>query len=364
MVRGALTLALGPALFGLGVFGFQQAAPDEEQAPREVKLGGVMTPKERFTARRVDLGRDMFAIRWTPDEGALFNERACMRCHMEPAIGGGRPPMAATVLMVPAPNTPGGTSNARRLRFKNGQAVSQILPENTTPRKSPALFGLGLLETIPDASLLAKADPSDKDGDGISGWMPRRKDGLGRFGWKSTFATLDSFVLDAFEVELGQQKHSPEAGDTRSIDQNQIDATTIFIRYLNAPPTIPRKGRGADLFRQLDCAKCHTPEWRTGPNSKFPELANRTIRPYTDMLLHHMGEGDLHDQGALDLREVRTPQLWGVSHVGPPYLHDESASTLEEAVLGHGGEGASSRDRFKALSASDRGELIRYLESL
>ncbi len=337
----------------------QEAEPEPE-----VRLGGVIQPEDRLTQRMVSLGRGMFATQWTPDEGTLFNERRCIRCHIEPAVGGVRPQSTPTVMMRWDTGSISGTSNARRFRWVGGKPVAEAVTDTVVRRKSQPLFGIGQLELIPDSALLALADPTDKDGNGISGRMPKVSDGWGRFGWKSSFATLDGFVRDAYRVELGMDLYDEKLGPDRTLDQNQLDATTLFLRYLKQPPTVPRKGRGAELFAQLNCGSCHTPEHVTGKNAKFPELSGRTIRPYTDLLLHEMGDGPLHGEGKIAPQEVRTPPLWGIGYMSGPYLHDESATTLDQAIRGHGGEASASKSAYEKLPEGEQAALVKFIESL
>jgi len=262
-----------------------------------------------------------------------------------------------------------------------------------SPRVAPAIFGLGLLEAIPAESVLALADPDDRDGDGISGRpnyvrdIRTGKSELGRFGWKATQPTVAHQILRAFIDDIGitspaypddgtvlrsvanATKHHPELKD------EQFDPLLYYTKLLAVPARrnwrdpIVRRGRA--IFRHIGCEGCHTSRFVTGEAEGYPELSNQTIRPYTDLLLHDMGEGlaDNRPDGLANSREWRTPPLWGIGLVQAVnghtfFLHDGRARDLEEAVLWHGGEAATAQNLYRRLRREDRRALIRFLESL
>lgn len=235
-----------------------------------------------------------------------------------------------------------------------------------SPRIPPTLIGMGLLEAISPTEILALADPDDDDGDGVSGrpaWISGpRGDRLGRFGWKAEQATLEEQVTAALAEDMGidATSESPE------IAPRHLERLITYLRLL-APPARrdadqPEVQRGERLFFDVGCAACHRPRLRTGPADQIPgppELASQQIHPYTDLLLHDMGE----DQ------EWRTPPLWGLGLLekvnGETYfLHDGRARTFEEAILWHDGEARMARDRFRSLVVSDRAALFLFLKSL
>lgn len=251
-------------------------------------------------------------------------------------------------------------------------------------RLAPQVIGVGLLEAIPDADLDAAADPDDADGDGISG---RRN--VGRFGWKAGVATVAEQVASAFHGDLGITSSlvpdmpcgptqtacaaSPDGGSPE-VEDDTFDRIVFYNRTLSVPAMrdheAPDVRRGATLFESIGCAACHTPTQRTGP-SDIDVLADQTFHPYTDLLLHDMGEEltDNRPEFRASAREWRTPPLWGLGlHErinGRRFLlHDGRARTIEEAILWHGGEGEASMLGFKALSAAERRQLLRFLESL
>ncbi|MEQ1746678.1 MAG: di-heme oxidoredictase family protein [Saprospiraceae bacterium] len=270
-----------------------------------------------------------------------------------------------------------------------GATFSKILP--------PANTGLGFLETVTDADLLALADPEDADGDGISGrpnWVelpaystPRpgalSQNGryIGRFGKKAAVYDLLQQTARAYNQDMGITSFY-EPFDTYSgheldpeVSNQTVQDVVFYLRTLKAPiprqANAPSTGAGKILFEQLGCAKCHTPVLRTGP-SPIAALAFREIQPYTDLLLHDMGT-DLDDgytEGLAKTAEWRTPALWGLglskNSQGGQYflLHDGRASSIEAAIGLHGGESSQSRAAFQALDAAQKNQLITFLESL
>lgn len=256
------------------------------------------------------------------------------------------------------------------------------------------LIGMGLLEAIPDDTILALADPNDADGDGISGrpnvvWNPATQQSeLGRFGWKSNVVQLDQQIAQAFHGDLGVTStlidfencaqgqdvcDETPSGGTHEVSNERLDAITLYLRLLAVPPARTGADRaalaGEEFFREFECSSCHTEELETG-DSPFTALANKTIRPYTDMLLHDLGfdmaddRPDFSASGA----EWRTAPLWGLGLVPVDddrgLLHDGRARTLEEAIVWHGGEAARSRALFMRADLSDRMALLAFLESL
>lgn len=270
-----------------------------------------------------------------------------------------------------------------------GASFSKLLP--------PANTGLGFLEIVPDAEILALADPDDLDGDGISGrpnWVdlpgylsPRpgaiAQHGkyIGRFGKKAAVYDLLQQTANAYNQDMGvTSTYAPF--DTYSgveidpeVPNKTVEDVVFYLRTLKAP--IARNTAKADvaagklLFEQSGCASCHTPTLRTGA-SRIAALEFREIAPYTDILLHDMGPelDDGYTEGSALSSEWRTPPLWGLglskNSQGGEYhlLHDGRANSIEAAILLHGGEGSGSRDRFKALSDAERRQLLAFLESL
>lgn len=266
-------------------------------------------------------------------------------------------------------------------------------------RHAPSLAGVGLLERIPEPAIEALADPEDADGDGVSGrvqrvWDPETSTKrLGRFGWKANQPTVRAQVAAAFVSDMGissplfpeqpctsAQTRCLEAphGNDRSgheISGELLELVTFFNASIGVPdrraPEDRRITRGGELFASIGCAACHTPHFETGSDPRYPHLAGQAIAPYTDLLLHDLGEGlaDGREEHEASGSEWRTAPLWGVGlaleiddAVG--FLHDARARTVEEAILWHGGEATRSRDRFAALDVGDRGAVLAFVESL
>ncbi|MCB9764090.1 MAG: thiol oxidoreductase [Alphaproteobacteria bacterium] len=271
------------------------------------------------------------------------------------------------------------------------------LPDDlrVSPRVAPAMIGLGLLEAIPEARLAALEDPDDADGDGISGRRQAAVDVLtgeavtGRFGWKAEQPTVAQQAAGAFAGDLGvtstlfpaddctpAQACPPESsGGDPEIEDHLLERVVLYSRAVAVPARRAWDDetvlRGKWLFGEVGCDGCHTPNHTTGDFAALPELGGQSIWPYTDLLLHDMGEGlsDERPSGVAEGREWRTAPLWGLGLVPTVnghsrYLHDGRARSLEEAILWHGGEAEAARDDFMALSAADRDAVLVFLEDL
>lgn len=266
----------------------------------------------------------------------------------------------------------------------------------TSPRVAPQMIGLGLLEAVPEADIVSRADPDDRDGDGISGRLNRVWDAgvgqttLGRFGWKANQPTIRQQTSSAFLGDIGiTTGDSPDQncgrtqtacldaldGGRPEIDDEDLAKVVLYASSLAVPamrsPDDPRVMAGAEVFREIGCAKCHTPEMRSGVHTTLHALSNQTFHPYTDLLLHDMGEGlaDRRPDFEATGSEWRTPPLWGIGlfetvNDHTYYLHDGRARNLTEAILWHGGEGEAAREAFRFLAAESREDLLRFLESL
>ncbi|WP_227267824.1 di-heme oxidoreductase family protein [Roseobacter weihaiensis] len=271
-----------------------------------------------------------------------------------------------------------------------------------SPRVAPQMIGLGLLEAIPAADILAKADPEDADGDGISGranivWSVEfDQPMLGRFGLKAGAPTVRHQSAGAFAGDIGISNplfpepwgecteaqadcraapHGDQDVRGLEVDDIGLDLVTFYSRNLGVPARRdvddPQVLRGKEIFNTTGCIACHTPSHVTHRLADRPEQSFQLIWPYTDMLLHDMGPGlaDNRPEARATGREWRTPPLWGIGLTeqvsGHTYfLHDGRARSLLEAVLWHGGEAQSHRDAVIEMDPSDRAALIRFLESL
>ena len=291
------------------------------------------------------------------------------------------------------------TADGTRVRLRHPSytftETYQPIPENVevSPRVAPAVFGLGLLEAIPEKVVLAYADEADIDRDGISGkpnfvWdVVAQRYAIGRFGWKANQPTLRQQVAAAYNDDMGittslfltensaGQPQLTEHGTTPEVSDEILDVVTFYVQTLAVPARRdvdnPQVKQGEQLFAQAQCASCHIPTLRTGVLTGVPSVSNQTIHPYTDMLLHDMGPGladnrpDFHASGS----EWRTPPLWGIGLIRrvnghTNFLHDGRARNLMEAILWHGGEAEASRQAVEQMSKTERNALIAFLESL
>jgi CxxC motif-containing protein (DUF1111 family) len=383
-------------------------------------LAGAAMADDRMSRT---IGKSLFERAWVPAPsstrandglGPLFNARACVSCH----VGLERMPVEVDAAGIV-------TSGNLVLRFsnRNGEAdpvygrqlqtaavpgvepEGRIAPSEKGPcpcnlsrgvaasdtsygaRLAPALRGLGLLEAVPEAAILERADPDDRNGDDISGRANvviahGGASRIGRFGWKASAASLSDMTETAFSIDLGlstpgrpapwgdcaerqsECRTAPHGGDWNE-PEITAELVTMIRDYLAsiAPPTQVNGAvdeAGARLFAGAGCAACHTPAL---PSPKG------IVNAYTDLLLHDMG--DELDGGATEpgvaSGEWKTPPLWGLSRIlasGAHFLHDGRAKTLEEAILAHGGEGSLSRSRYLALDRHERERLLAFLSSL
>ena len=272
-----------------------------------------------------------------------------------------------------------------------------------SPRAAPPMIGLGLLEAVHPADIVAGADPHDADGDGVSGRPSVVRDPdtgnerLGRFGWKASTASVREQSAKAFLADIGiSNPDAPgawgdcteaqvacrampsgvqgELGDTEAPDP-VLELVAFYAANLAVPARRdvgdPEVLRGKALFRSAGCASCHTPKFVTRRDAAGAEHRFQLIWPYTDLLLHDMGEGlaDHRPAGTATGREWRTAPLWGIGLTETVsghtfFLHDGRARGLLEAVLWHGGEGQASRDAVVAMRPAERRALLRFLNSL
>ena len=268
-----------------------------------------------------------------------------------------------------------------------------------SPRVAPPLIGLGLLEAIHPADIEARADPDDADGDGVSGRVSRvdPAGAIGRFGWKASSASLRAQSASAFSGDIGIStpdrpaphgdctarqtacRHAPNGVQARLGDTEAPAPVLDLVTHYTAHLAVPARRdvddgevlRGKAAFHAAGCAACHTPSFVTARDAARPEHQFQLIWPYTDLLLHDMGEGlaDHRPVGTASGREWRTAPLWGVGLTetvsGHSFLlHDGRARSLLEAVLWHGGEAQAARDAVIAMPPDARAALIRFLESL
>jgi CxxC motif-containing protein (DUF1111 family) len=361
-------------------------------------LAGI-TPVEFEEFR---LGLDDFLEVETTGEGLgpAFNGTSCAICHSVPAVGG-----TSVISEVRAGKRgPGGEFVAL---YESGESLFHLfsvpshgcqpaIPPDATiiARRVPIpVFGAGLVEAIPDETLLALEDPVDRNRDGVSGRaaivtdVATGKQRVGRFGWKAQHATLLAFSADAYRNEMGITNdlfseesaagipHErmrlcdpvPEPEDVRDprTGRRGIDNFASFMTFL-APlgrgPLDEATRNGERVFAAIGCAACHVPSLTTGPSSN--PLFNRVPVPlFSDLLLHDIGTGDGIQQEAGAPEEIRTPALWGL-RFRRPLLHDGSAPTIDEAVRRHAGEAELARRGYTQATVDDRAALLAFLRSL
>jgi len=263
-------------------------------------------------------------------------------------------------------------------------------------RVAPAMIGLGLLEAVPEQAVREREDPEDKNHDGVSGrpnlvWDVRRGAlSLGRFGWKAEQPTVEQQSAAAFNGDLGitsslfpdegctaaelRCREQPNGGAPEASDELLRDIV-LYARSLGVPARRhdddAAASRGEALFDRAGCAACHTTTLRTGEFSGIPELSQQEIHPYTDLLLHDLGEGlaDQRPSFEADGREWRTAPLWGLGllHTVNEHtrlLHDGRARDVTEATLWHDGEARTARDAFLHMNREERRALLAFLDSL
>lgn len=333
--------------------------------------------------------------------GPIFNNVSCASCHS--GDGRGRPGNALIRFGV-APDYSAHLGGPQLQDRAIRGAVPERLPEGMafSRRLPPPVFGMGLIEAIPDQTLRALADPLDRDGDGISGrahlvtapaWVPADEPGagphpmVGRFSRKAQVAGVLQQTVGAYHEDMGVTSaflpvenvnplarasslaadHAPDP----EVSLAALRSVVSYVRMLAPPAPADVKGalaRGRDLFQQVGCAKCHVPMLRTGPHP-IGALAYRDAELYSDLLLHDLGPGlsDGRPDGGAEADEWRTAPLWGLRVMkdflnGEMFLlHDGRARTIEAAVLLHGGEAAAVRAAFQALAAADRDALLQFV---
>jgi CxxC motif-containing protein (DUF1111 family) len=326
-----------------------------------------------------------------PTYGDQFNHRAVLGVEPE---GTSR----VTYTEVPGTFTDGTPYSLRAPTYHLEALAFGPLAEGTmmSPRTAQHMVGLGLLEALAEETIVALADENDADGDGISGranrvWDP--KSGavrLGRFGWKANQAGIEQQTSGAFLGDIGitsplhPSNNCPPAqttcaaqvdGGDPEADQETIDQVTYYGRLLAVPARRDVQDgevlHGKELFADAGCASCHTPKFVTGELDGLPEVSNQTIFPYTDMLLHDMGDelADHRPDFLATGREWRTPPLWGLGLIRvvndhTNFLHDGRARDVSEAILWHGGEATDAREAYRSMDARERAALLRFVESL
>ncbi len=376
--------------------------------------------------------------------GPLFNRVSCSGCHTKDGRGAppvdGKGPMDSLLMRIstvgfdahggpaPVPNyggqiserantgvppeailnitytetlghyTDGETFNLREPHYTIDNLGYGPLPQNvlTSPRVGTQMIGLGLLETVPEETLLALSDVDDKDQDGISGrpnyvWDKlRQKKAIGRFGWKANQPNLQQQNTDAALGDLGLSTpintnqncedvqtacKAAIIGGAPEVSDEFIKKLTLYTQTLAVPSQRNNADEqivaGAKIFRDLGCASCHMPTLKTAASANLPELENQTFHPFTDLLLHDMGPALADNRPDFEASgtEWRTAPLWGLGLVPTvnghnTLLHDGRARGFAEAILWHGGEAEKAKESFRTSAKDMREKLIEFLSSL
>ena len=339
--------------------------------------------------------------------GPIFNNVSCVACHLTPVIGGSSPINETRAQRVDGSGAhfefDGGSLFQSDAIHPNCREVVPPRANAVAPRQTTPLFGLGLVEAIPDAQIQdyaaeqARTSPLQAGrvnlvSDVASGGRTR----VGRFGWKNQQATLLSFSADAYLNEMGitstllPVENAPN-GDLAKLarcdrvadpedTENDIALFADFMRLLAPPPgdngcsraghrhrsSRGRRGaslseRGERVFEQVGCAVCHHAGFTA--QSPIESIDGESVDAFSDFLLHDVGTGDGIVQGGAEANELRTAPLWGLSE-SAPYLHDGSAPTVREAIRRHANQGAAAQAAFRALSGADQQALLAFLNSL
>jgi mono/diheme cytochrome c family protein len=352
------------------------------------KSGALAPPRpfgENNDAKSHDLaarGAKLFATVFTPPQGLgpLFNRSACLQCHVSPSSGGMGFDGLALVQRVGRfeagrfdPLIGAGGPLAREHSIAEFGVACDLSPgpppraNLISVRNAPPLYGLGLIDTIPDEALRAAAAAGRTRGK-LHIVRTAQGERVGRYGWKADTATLEQFVAEAFRNELGITNplapddllaHSAGCGSAVAApkdDGSAVRAVTAYVASLPPPASKvgPQHRAGETLFATLGCAACHT-----------PALAGGAIALYSDLMLHDLGAAmdDRVVQGEASGKEWRTSPLWGLGS-RERLLHDGRATTIADAILAHDGEAAPVTQAFRALPAADRAELLAFLQAL
>jgi len=387
----------------------QPTAPGAAPRATLALVDSQMSPVSGLTTTEQNMfghGKYLFQEKSTQAKGLgpTFNARSCAECHGgEDAIFSGsanRVEFHFARLNTDGSCSPlanyGGfvkqDSATNLLKYYTSFDAGEPFPtvaHDTARRISPDLFGFGLIAAIPEADILARADPNDADGDGISGRANMVNGVLGRFGRKAAGTDLDRFNARAYLHEMGVT--TPEfttensvgqwavgsdsvpavvdpKPDTVELDGSDLADVNAFIRFLaplpSQAPSTAQELLGEDLFTQVGCNKCHTTDAYTTVSS-YSALNGKSVRPFSDFLLHDMGSGDICLENAAP-NEFRTEPLMGARFMSvfAHFMHDGSATDVDQAIRQHGGEAAAAVTAYRNLTSTERHALVAYVNIL
>ncbi|MEO9801866.1 MAG: di-heme oxidoredictase family protein [Reichenbachiella sp.] len=401
-------------IYTLGLLFFALQSCDEimPSAPADNEvLDGPIDGLSAAQIRTFLAGDEAFGEVFTPETGLgpYFVTSSCIACH--PGDGKGHPSSGLTRF---GKFTSG---NFDHMLLQGGpQLQNRAIPgfeaeripadaTGVTTFLAPAVTGLGLLEAVTDADILANADPLDLDADGISGvpnyitppdffqprthHQPNSGQYIGRFGKKAGAIDLTMQTVGAYKQDMGITSdfdlndpinYNESDITIGQVDDPEVSAATVneVVFYLSTlKPPVRRNEEDSEvrsgeiLFEQIGCTSCHLSTMTTGDHA-VEALANKTFHPYTDLLMHDMGAGldDGYTEGTATTSEWKTPALWGLGlspdAQGGGYflLHDGRARSIEAAITMHGGEAAQSATNFTELSSEDKAFVVKFLESL
>ena len=371
-------------------------APDESEL-LDGPMEGLSTEEQAQFLKGDEAFGEVFTIE--KGLGPIFVANQCASCH----AGDGKGTPFVRFTRFGQPDTLGNQFLALGGPQLQHKAIPGYQPEQlpagatTTDLIAPAVSGLGFLDAVSDADLIALSDPNDADGDGISGrphwntipsYVSLRPNSvsqngryISRFGKKAAAYDLLHQTSGAYNQDMGVtslfEPIDPYSGleVDPEVSTQTVHDVVFYLKTLKAPiqrnQDDPDVLAGKQIFSDIQCASCHTPTLNTG-FSPISALSNKEFHPYTDLLLHDMGPGldDGYTEGYALTSEWRTPALWGIGlskdAQGGSYflLHDGRAMSIEEAILLHGGEAQQSRDNYNQLSEAEKEQLIKFLESL
>lgn len=390
-----------------GILGASALA--QEQRAIQPRMGDPLNGLTPAQLNRFEIGKTQFARIWTDVEGRgpVFNQNGCASCHSQPVIGG-----AGTIEVTrfglplkdgfdPLEELGGSLLQSQAISLQCAEMLPDNLPIVTANRVTPLSIGLGLIEAIDDEDIQAYAENPPPGIHGVVHYVqplegPPNTPRVGRFGWKAQVATVLTFSADASLNELGitnrllMDENAPNGDEDLlamcdaipdpedrpdPVNGEFIDHITDFQRFSAGPPQTPKSGMtGEDIFMDIRCGECHVPSFVTkNVNGLESALRNKPFQPYSDFLLHNMGQlGDGIVQGMGTEQLMRTPPLWGLRD-RKAMIHDgradsgEFAERVTNAIIEHNAlfsEAVPSVIMFNALSLTEKQSLIRFLDSL
>jgi CxxC motif-containing protein (DUF1111 family) len=406
--RLAFAIGIGPIVAAMAVLSMGQVATPTSTPtpnPNPGSGGGIGDPLPNVT--NDELARFLAGQAAFEDEedvadglGPVFNENSCVTCHEIGATGGGGTRLETRFgryhhngMFDPMAYLGGSLMQDQGIGLVGGvNYVAEVVPSRATvvaSRRTIPLFGLGLVDNVPDMVFQQLAWQAQSCNSPTAGRVnmvlnaATGEMGVGRFGWKCQQPALLSFAGDAYLNEMGittpmfPNENCPQGRCgllqnpalppvPNDSDNSSLVEFADFMTFLAPVPRRPshrRTEQGSQLFSQIGCDDCHVRSLQTGPNHSAA-LDSVIFFPYSDFLLHDMGSlGDGIAQSGAGPREMRTAPLWGV-RLAQTLLHDGSATNLTDAILAHDGQARAARNRFAALSDDQQAQLIAFLKSL